>query len=232
MDRLTWNAVRNYIKEHKWDEVVILGDLLDFGFIGSFAKDQLRQISKDSWKKQYDLGNSFLDELQDLVKCKVVYISGNHEYRVERVIDKEPMWEGLIEVDKQLHLKERGIPWIDFWKLGKTYSIGKATFGHGLYTSTHHAKKHADAYGSNFFYGHTHDVSLFSKTTRGDNKTFVAQSLGCLCVYNLPYMRGKPSNWQQCITTMFFQDNGFFNCYPSMIFNHKFVSPDGQFYTA
>ncbi|MHC4621321.1 MAG: hypothetical protein ACYTEQ_26560, partial [Planctomycetota bacterium] len=96
-----------------------------------------------------------------------------------------------------LHLDERGIKWVRSWSKSELYKIGKAIFHHGPYSNMHHAKKTALNYGEPTFYGHTHDIQAFSEIQHGNNKTIMAQSLGCLCEYEQPYIRGRPTRWQQ-----------------------------------
>ena len=229
LDVKTWEVVKQYARGKRWDEIIIIGDFLDFNCISSHNKENLRSVEGQRIAKDYAVGNKILDEIQSICK-KVILIEGNHEYRMARLIDLYPALEGITEVEKGLRLKERGVKYIKFWSKGELYKVGKATFGHGLYTNDNHAKKHVTHYGENFFYGHTHDVQSYSQTLRGKNKTIVGQSLGCLCKYDLPYMRGRPSKWQQAFAVFYFRDNGFFNYSMIRIFQNSFIGPDGKLY--
>jgi len=80
------------------------------------------------------------------------------------------------------------------------------------------------------FYGHTHDIQLYSKLRAGDDKTIVAQSLGCLCEYRQFYMKGFPNRWQQAFAEFYIREDGFFNYTVTMIFKHKFIGPNGKEY--
>lgn len=232
IDLDTWYPVLRYIKDHKWDMWIQVGDFLDFNCISSHNKEDLRAVEGQRIKKDYAAGNLILDQLQLAIgeKTPGVILEGNHEYRMEHLIDKIPALEGWMEVDKGLRLEERGIKYVRTWSTGKPFHLGKAAFIHGLYTNDHHAKKTVSRYGTNIFYGHTHDVQEYSAELKGDDKTIVGSSLGCLCVYDLPYMRGRPSKWQQSFSVFHFRENGFFNHFPVRIFNHSFMSPEGKFY--
>ena len=229
-DKQTCKAVFKYIKDFQPDEIIQLGDFLDFDCISHWQKGNERIINK-KLRKEYVAGNEFLDQLQSVApKSKIVIIQGNHDQRIEKYLDANPAGEGYLEFETCLKLKERGIKFVKFWDKGTTYKIGHATFIHGLYTGDQHAKKHVQQYGTNIFYGHLHDIQNYSQVHKGDNKTLVGQSLGCLCEYNQSYMKGKPSRWQQGFGVFYFQPNGFFNYYVVRIFNHSFVSPEGNFY--
>jgi len=221
-DRRSLNAVEQFIKEHKWDEIIQLGDFMDFDCISSHNKNKLRQIEGKRLLLDYDEGNEILDRWQKLTDAQITILEGNHEFRVQNYIEANPQLEGWIEVPTCLKLKKRKINWIPFWSEGKTYDVGKATFIHGKVTTDFHTKKMAYTYGRNIFYGHTHDIQCYSVQTAGNDNTYVAQSLGCLCNYNQQYMRGGPSKWQQAVCVFHFYEDGFFTYNIIRIFKHRF----------
>lgn len=230
-DKLTLRGVERYMADHKWDEIIYLGDFMTLDVISSHNKNNLRAISGQSLSKDYAAGNVVLDRHQKIApQAKFVLLEGNHEFRTERFINAQPQLEGLVEVPIRLDLKGRGIEWVPSWSKGKLYTKGKANYSHGKYHGRNHARKHMENYGVNIFYGHTHDEELFSKVFHGDNNTVVAHSLGCLCDYEQPYLQGSPTNWQQAFATFWFRPDGFFNYTVTKIFNHAFVSPEGVFY--
>ncbi len=217
--------------DHIWDEVIYLGDLMDFDYISKFSKENIKLLSGKRFKGDYDYANQVLDRHQKLAPgAKFTLIEGNHDWRVRKLIEKDPMFEGLVELPENLRLKERGIKFVPFWNDGTIYKVGKAHFVHGKYTNDAHAKKMASNYGVPIFYGHTHDVQVYSKVMLGKDKTVQAASLGCLCDPQA-YMRGGPDNWQQCFGVFHIRDDGFFNYYLVQIFKHSFISPEGKHYS-
>jgi hypothetical protein len=89
-----------------------------------------------------------------------------------------------------------------------------------------HPRKHALAYGSDCFYGHVHDLASYSVTTHGStDTTYVAQSLGCLCL--LPkWMQGRPNKWEQAFAIFEFMPDGQFGYSVIRIKNDRFVFND------
>jgi hypothetical protein len=180
-------------------------------------------------------GNAILDRHQSIIRArnpdaKFVLLEGNHDWRAVSYTDKHPELGGVLDVSRNLRLKERGFKWVRSWSKGELYRLGNAYFTHGKIVSKYHAAVMAARYGVPIFYGHTHDISEFSQVLHGADKTIVGKSLGCLCRYDQAYMRGAPSNWQQAVSTFFVKPNGFFNEYTSRIFNHRFTAPDGKEY--
>ena len=224
------NAVLKYLGDHEWDEVVLLGDLLDFDQISDHNKRRLKSLCRPL-EDDYKLANEFLDRLgMEVVAYKRTLLEGNHEDRVTRYVEANPAMKGMVEVPFGLHLKDRGIKWVQSWSKSEVHQIGKANFIHGFYHSDSHAKTHVLAFEENVFYGHLHDFQQYSKRSRGNNKTKVGQSLGCLCDYEQYYMKNRPSRWQQGVSTFFFKPDGYFSYYISMIFNGEFISPEGKLY--
>ncbi len=222
-DRQTMEAVESYMKDHHWDEVVYLGDLMDWDFISTHEKDNRRAKEKRRIMLEYEYANDFLDRQKALAhRAKFTLIEGNHDYRIEDYINKHPEEEGWLEMETQLQLLKRKIKWVRFWTNGEIHKIGKARFIHGRYTNQYHARKHVDNYGENIFYGHTHDVQSFSKELAGADKTLVGQSLGCLCNYNQKYLKGAPTKWQQAFGVFEFFPDGFFQYNVIRIFKHRF----------
>ena len=234
-DKKTLHAVEEYLADHTWDGLIYIGDFMDFDIISSHNKNNLRAVEARRISDEYADGRRVLDRHLALLRkrnpaAKAILLEGNHEYRAEAYLDANPMLEGMFEVENGLGLTERKVKWVRTWSKGETYTIGNAKFHHGLYTTQYHSRKMADVFGTNIFYGHTHDVQSFSREFEGEDKTIVGQSLGCLCLYRQGYMRGKPSKWQQAFGVFHFFPDGNFSYYVTRIFKHRFVSPEGRVY--
>lgn len=234
-DERSLSVVERYIADHKWDELIWIGDFMDFDYLSSFNEDSPRRLEGKRMKNDYAYAGLIMDRQiaaasKKNPNCKFTLLEGNHEYRVEKAIDKAPMLEGWMEVPTGLKLAERGVKWIQSWSKGRIYKIGHANFIHGQYTNKYHASKMVDNYGANIFYGHTHDIMRMPKVSKGDNKSRIGQSIGCLCEVQQSYMKGRPSNWQQGFGVFHFRPDGNFNAYVVDINKHCFTSPEGETY--
>lgn len=230
-------AVEQYMAAHRWDGYIQIGDFLDFDSISSFNFGKPRALRDRYLSTDFEVANKILDRHQRIVrkrntKAKFVLLEGNHEERVERYLDQNPQFEGLLDIQKLLHLNERGFKWVRSWSKGETYKVGKATFIHGNYTNTYHPAKMATKYGDNIFYGHTHDMMCHAVANHlNPDKVHVGQSIGCLCIRDLSYMKGQPSNWQQGFMVLFVKPDGTFTYYTPRIFGGAFIGPDGVEYS-
>lgn len=228
-------AVLDYLKTHRIDEVILMGDFLDMYPIASFNKNAMKKVEGKTVQKEYDEGNKMLDRIESAARnlnkrCKFTYLVGNHEHRIQRYIDEFPQLDGILNLEKGLRLKERGHKVVWCYPDGEAHTIGNAVFIHGLYTSANHAKKHVDNFGCNIFYGHTHDAICHSKVLWGKGKAVVGQSLGCLCRYDLDYVGQNPKNWSHNFGIFFFFDDGDFTYYVPRIIYGRFLGPDGKQY--
>ena len=229
-------AVERYMGAHRWDGYLQIGDFLDFDSISSFNMGLPRKTRGKFISNDIDRANKILDRHQKIIRAKnpdakFVLLEGNHENRVERFLDANPVFEGLLDVPKLLRLHERGFKWVRSWTDGHFYKIGKATFIHGGSTGKYHAMKMVDDWGTSIFYGHTHDIMAMPKTRKGLDDLIVGQSIGCLCLEQ-EYMRGAPTRWQQGFMVLYVLPNGNFTYYIPRLFAHKFVGPDGELYEA
>lgn len=227
-DTVAVNAVEQLLKDLRVDYWIQLGDFMDFNYISRWTTENLKVLTGSTFVDDYKYANEFLDRHIKLVRGKnpdaeMVIIEGNHDFRPKVVIEKDPRYEGMIEFDRNLRLKEKNIKFIPFWSTGDIYTIGKANFIHGYYTNDAHAKKHVQNYGKNIFYGHLHDVQTFSIAQSGDHNSLVGQSLGCLCKYQLDYVRGKPVRWQQAFAVFHFFPNGDFTYNVVRIVRGRFI---------
>lgn len=233
-DKRSVAAVEQYLADERWDYWVQLGDLLDCDAVSSFNVGQPRKVmNAPTVAEQFDTGNAFLDRHVAAVtkqnpKCELVYISGNHEHRLERYVDKNPELQGLVDVEKSLRLRERGIRYVRFWENGELFQLGKLYLGHGAYAVQHHAAKHVRDFGVCLGYGHVHDVQSATIKRRGKNETWLAQSFGCLCQMEQAYMRGRPTNWSHAFGVVYLFPDSYFQHQVVLIHKHRFIGPTNQ----
>jgi len=228
-------ALNNFLRENTFDEWLCLGDLNDFEFLYKLDKTYLKTIEEHTFKHQYKQTNKFLDEQQELILrnnkyAKFTLLEGNHDVRPNSYMEAEPSTAGFLGVKRCLHLEERNIRYIEHWSQGEVYSIGAANFIHGYSINKYHAFKAVQDFGTNIFYGHTHDIQSHTIHRLNHYDSIVGQSFGTLMEYNAPYMRGKPHKWQHAFGLFYFFDDGYFTYQVITIIDGAFVGPNGKIY--
>jgi len=222
-----YQVVRRFIKDFKPHKVILLGDFMNVESLSAWDMDKKRLMEGRRYLKEVDLANKELDYLQSCVKDKtegIYYLEGNHEWRVERYLDKNPEMEGLLELPEKLKLKERGIKWFPYLnQVRKPLKIGEMNFLHGLYTNQYHAKKHLMSLGCNICYGHKHE-SQTAMQNMAMQKVYMAYGLGTLGDKAPDYLKGRPGNWINQFAIFEWDTNtGHFNLYPVNVIKNKFI---------
>lgn len=217
-----YKVVKRFAKSFKPGGVIFIGDVLDLYYISSFSKDDLKGVSRHTFQADFDLWNRELDYWCKLTD-DIVVIEGNHEYRIEKLIQRMPMLEGAVEVGNSANCdyKGRGIKYRRYWE--KPYKLGHCHFIHGWFTGIHHAKKHVLRMGDNIVYGHTHDVQSFSVKTLADNHEVSAWSIGCLTDRQPDWLKGRPSSFMHAFGVLYLWDRGNFNLYIPRVIGNQFA---------
>src|SRR5512146_703742 len=156
-DRKALRLVLDVLKDFKPNILVSNGDFVDFFSVSRYSKDIRRALGL---KEEIEKANLILDDLDALCpKARRIYLSGNHEDRLERYKqDRAPELLGVMkDVPEALRLKERGweyVPYKDDIRIGKiwiTHDVGAA----GRYN----VFKCLDTYQSSIVTGHTHRLA-------------------------------------------------------------------------
>jgi len=216
-DKACTNIAYSFAKEFRPDIFILGGDQMDMNCISFFNKGKPKLVEGQRLKNEYkgfqcDILNRFESVLKK--KCRKIFFIGNHEYRVQRIIECEPQHEGFIEIENNLRLKN----W-DVIEYNDVVKIGHMFFIHGLYVNIHHAKKHLQVYGDQIFYGHVHDNQIYTSTTPIDNLPKQAVGVGCLCNKNPNYMRNRPNSWIHQFMFFYLFPDGTFTYYLPIIIN-------------
>lgn len=211
-------AIKPFIKEISPDRIILLGDFMDVNSLSAWDYDKKRPMEGRRYKKEINCANRELDFLQKNSK-DIVYLEGNHEDRVNRYLDKNPEMEGMIEIQDQLRLKERGIKWV---KMNDLYKLGRMYFTHGMFTNKYSAQKHLQTLGCNICYGHQHSTQTAMQNMKMQ-KPYVAYALGTLGDKKPDYLKNRPGNWINQFAMFYWNPkSGDFNLYPINIINNKF----------
>jgi len=215
----SWELFLKFIKDFKPDVIVDGGDHLDLPYISSFNRDKLLLLEKKRIKKDFDLLATELRQLRDTTD-RMLFLQGNHEQRIDRMIEHQPIFEGDLELENRIDFDGLGI---EYYPLNKQpVKIGKLHFLHGTYTGIHHAKKHLLRYMGNVTYGHVHEFQSFYHGIPLRNDEMGANSIGILSSKSPDYLKGRPAHWQNGFSVIYFGD-GYFNQYNIIMTKKRFI---------
>jgi len=228
-NRKALKAVEAFMAEAKPSDIIYLGDFMDLGVISHWNTDRRRFLETKRLLSDYNFGNEILDKHQALCpEANFVYFKGNHEAWVDDLVDKQPQYEGIVEVEVNLKLKERGFVVVPF---NRTFRIGKLLFLHGHYQNRYHSQKTVSSYGKSIIYGHCHDFQSFTHVSPVDARDFhIAWCIGTLGDLNPDYLKNKPNNWVTGFAVCYIDEaTGKFNVYPIVITGGKFIYAGRQY---
>jgi predicted phosphodiesterase len=195
-DERAWGVMSRVARYIRPDVLVILGDFADCYSVSTHDKDPTRLTSLSA---ELTVVNGLLDELDDIGVKRKIYLEGNHEYRLARLLASDcPALASLecLSFPRLLRLRERGWTWSSY---RKTYRLGKLNLTHDIgpsgITALHRT---AAAYESNVVIGHTHRMGThYFGNQLGE--THVAASFGWLGdASKVDYMHGTSVDrgWQ------------------------------------
>lgn len=228
--RLT--PVLKFLRDFKPHIVVHGGDQLDLDVVSFWNKGKPRLKEGSRLHHDYESYNQVLDAVERVTPHAdtVYFLEGNHEARIQLLIDEQPELEGLIEVPKNLHLKEREYKWIpqrETAKIGKLYCI-HGDWKNGILPQNH-TRAALQIYNRNLLYGHCHSNQSATSVSPVDTHPLQATAIGTLGNVNPYWRRNDASAWVNSFACGYVQANGNYQLYVINIVGGKFIF-DGRLY--
>lgn len=192
-DPIAFGLVIDFIKREKPDNVVLVGDIVDFYKVSRFDKNPNRI---DSLQNELDfVHDKLLKPIRQAVpEAKIHYVEGNHELRLRKYL-----WRKAAELAslRVLNIKDLlGLKELDITYHEKFHKIGDLYFFHGDVIRKHSgytARAMYEKHGITLLHGHSHRDGKYTVRTRKGQ--FAVWENYCLCVLNPEYVDFP--NWSQ-----------------------------------
>ena len=222
----------NFVKGFKPHKVIIAGDMMDFSGISRHADAS----AANRIKSELAVGNAFLDELRKVAgaKCEIVMLGGNHDKRIRSFVElNAPQLEGMLTIEEELRLEERGISFTEY-SGDKAYWLSKKlAVMHGFAHGQNYAAETLRKYNVSCIVGHAHKIQVFTSPTVGQSgqQARICYGNSCLVpVKDVSYMTA-PSGWTQGLTVALVdKKSGAFNVYPVVMTDHLIRWCDSKVY--
>jgi predicted phosphodiesterase len=180
-DRFDWAG--RMAAELAPDVLVQIGDLADMKSLSKYDEGKKCFEGRRYWK-DIDVAKDGLDRIERQIggsKIRKVMTLGNHEDRINRIVDLEPRFDGMVST-KDLGLEERGWEVFDFLH---PVEIGGFTFIH-FYGPTNRfyggtvvpARTALMKTHTPMVFGHTHRLS-YADEPRADGSRIMVINCGC-----------------------------------------------------
>ena len=198
---------RRVIAKLKPTRTVLLGDMLDAGSFSTFAAKSIKEVRQANFlEEEIKPATKLLDFLDNHTREKVVFVEGNHEYRVERwAIEHGAGSQAIYEAisPQALLSKNRDkkrfkyIPYINTGETGFSYYdiTPNLIAVHGWTAGVNAARAHRmKAQSKSVVFGHTHRMQSDAARDPFSKERRVAWSVGCLSNLQPIYLH-QPGDW-------------------------------------
>lgn len=196
-DLKRFRAFVRFLKKWKIDKILIIGDFLEMACLSNWDKNKKKTMENKRFKNEINNGNEALDIIQAEFKGEIIYLEGNHEFRVESYLEVNPIFDGVVNVDVQLKLAERKIKWI---KYKENYNINGISFTHipiggngNPIGGSNIIKRALSMYSNSVVFGHTHNLKV-DHEARHNSDMNLALNVGCFFEEEHAYRKGTTDN--------------------------------------
>lgn len=191
----------DYISDCRPDALVVIGDFISLDSLSAWDADKRRKMENRRYSNDIAAGNRALTSLlkpyhesRALAKrnkrrmwdMRLIFCEGNHEERLERYVDMNPVIEGHVNVLSDLRLAERGFEVVRY---GQYIELGDVLFTHIPFsgngkpysssaTTTSLGKRILQTTNKSVVYGHTHKLEVATVTRRNADMLY-AINVGC-----------------------------------------------------
>ncbi len=239
-DRRALKALIAFIGEYSPDEVVHIGDLMDYPQPSRWTKGTSGEFEGSVFADSTYARERFCEPLRDVYSGPVGIIEGNHDLRPRDYLKKYApalAESGAFNLDKLLDFESYGFTMLPpFYRFAPGWVM---THGHlgGISMSAEAGRTALNAatnrFGASVIMGHTHRLGLIPQSFGFDNHVNVTRwgfEVGHLMDMNKAhYLKGAAGNWQQGFGIVQIE-GGHVSAQPISIHAGKFIV-DGVTYT-
>lgn len=192
-DKRAWALMLKAARGWRPHQVIVLGDLADFFTVSFHPKSPDR---KANLEREIESLSEALTDLESLGAEKRVFLSGNHENRLDRyLIQHAPALYSMMRLPEILKLDERGWRWVPYMQSVK---VGSAHVSHDFGDAGGNAHTKArQLVNSSAIIGHTHRMATTFQT-QADGRVTVGAMFGHLLdTSSVDYLhRARTNLWQ------------------------------------
>jgi hypothetical protein len=217
--------VFQFIKDFKPHIVVLGGDIHDFPSVSPWLANQSRAWIGGTLKENYaEMVKEVFEPLAKATRgreVQIVYLEGNHEWRLRRAVELEPNGEGYWNLEKNIPVS------VKLLAMNVPYKASiHLYYVHGDKIGKHHSAQMSAMWRKSVLYGHVHDVQVTTDVSPIDvSELYKAASVGCLCTLNPLFMKNRPNRWVNGFNYAYIDDaTGTFADVQVYIINGQFIA--------
>ena len=207
------------INELEPNRVIFIGDFLNFDSLSAWDKDKRKKMEGRRYQKDIDSGKKFLETMDNKVISgdpEYIFIEGNHEDRLWRYLDGQPLFDGAIDYRVDLGIQEwKHIPYKEHYYHKGVYfthvpinESGKPVSGPAA------CAKSLSIYQHSVVFGHTHKLASSSVHRHGSDHLNQSLNVGCYFDHIDDYALGSVTSYWRGIVLIDHYKYGRFNWNP------------------
>jgi len=210
-DRRAMDVTLQIIRDNKFDNIIILGDMLDITEASKYA--QKPEFARTLQPSINELGLYLTSVRKYAPTSKIVYLNGNHEFRLERSLVESLKYaygltafnsiNPLLSIKNLLSMDSIGIEVIEDYPKGVFWINDIVKVIHGEFVNI---SKELTTTNTHTIMGHIHRIGTQSRTVfdRSGQYQVSVNSIGCLCKIDgtVPGAVARP-DWQNGILEVF-----------------------------
>ena len=210
------------INELRPKRVVFIGDFLNFDSLSAWDKDKRKLMEGRRYQKDIDSGRKFLDlmfaekDKMSFTKIEWILIEGNHEDRLWRYLDKQPLFDGAVDYRVDLGIDHwKHIPYKQHYLHKGVYFTHVPIMENGRPVSGDTAcKRSLGIYQHSVVFGHTHKLASVSVHRHGASHLNQALNVGCYFDHIDDYALGSVTSYWRGLVLIDHYKEGRFNWTP------------------
>ncbi len=215
----SYKLFKKVVQYLKPDKIVNLGDWFDFSYISRFSEgipgaSEGKRLAKDIelLRKEIQYYKRYTGEY--------IYLSGNHDDRVMKYLEKNPVMKGLFGIDEVC--KEESVQFIPTVK--QPFKILDDLYvTHGLTFSKYAASQMVEKAGVSLVAGHTHRQQSYVHQYT-DGRILYGATIGTLGPVNPSYLAGtRVSGHVNGFAVLYIDESGLWDINQVLIRNGKCI---------
>ena len=224
-----FDIASKFIIDQKPDSIVLIGDFLTLNCLSAWDANKRAKMEGRRYTKEIDAGNEALDRLLSGIKKynrkakkghrtryypELVFITGNHEGRLDRYLEQDPTFEGHVSIEKDLRLKQRGFKVIPYREYHYIDDIGFTHIPHNKVqpiSGMDITRKAQAVTVKSVVFGHTHEQHLSHIHKEGMPHLQDTYNCGCFFSKKEDYVHGRVTNYYRGLTLLHVWKEGRFD---------------------
>lgn len=222
----SYSLFKEVCKKVRPNIIVCLGDLINFEYIGKFS--DIGSAEGCRIKDDIELFRNEFKFFKKCVKDEVIFLSGNHEDRLSRLFNSQPVLKGIVSIETVC--EELGVKYIPTEE--QPYKLLEDLYvTHGICTNKNFTQKMATEVSENIISGHCHRTQSYV-LSYPSGRIVKSFGIGSLTEYTESYCKGKRvTGHSNSVAELFLdEESGYWQLNTIMIENQKCIV-NGKLYT-